>query len=64
MRTKGDNKARGFGFVSFLDANDCLRAMKEMNGKYLGVRPMRIKRSTWQDRQLEEVLLLFYLQQL
>ncbi len=55
MRTKGENKARGFGFVSFLDANDCLRAIKEMNGKYLGSRPITVRRSRWEERQIEKV---------
>lgn len=35
---KSDSKARGYGFVSFLDPNDCIRAIREMNGKYLGTR--------------------------
>jgi RNA recognition motif-containing protein len=38
IRTKGENKARGFGFVSFLDPMDCAKAIREMNGKYLGSR--------------------------
>jgi hypothetical protein len=35
IRSKNENKARGYGFVSFLDPNDCLKAVKEFNGKYL-----------------------------
>lgn len=38
MRTKAENKARGFGFVSFLDPMDCAKAIREMNGKYLASR--------------------------
>jgi hypothetical protein len=38
IRNKGDNKTKGFGFVSFLDPNDCIAAIREMNGKYLGTR--------------------------
>ena len=40
MRTKAENKARGFGFVSFLDPMDCAKAIREMNGKYLASRYM------------------------
>lgn len=38
LRTKAENKARGFGFVSFLDPMDCAKAIREMNGKYLASR--------------------------
>lgn len=38
IRTKHENKARGYGFVSFLDPMDCAKAIREMNGKYLGGR--------------------------
>ena len=34
MRTKHENKARGFGFVSFLDPMDCAKAIREQNGGY------------------------------
>lgn len=33
-----DGKPKGFGFVSFLEPGDCIKAMKEENGKYLGSR--------------------------
>lgn len=38
IRNKWDSKARGYGFVSFLDPMDCAKALREMNGKYLGSR--------------------------
>ena len=38
IRTKHENKARGFGFVSFMDPMDCAKAIREMQGKYLGTR--------------------------
>jgi RNA recognition motif-containing protein len=38
MRTKAENKARGYGFVSFLDPMDCAKAIREMNGKYIASR--------------------------
>lgn len=33
-----DEKSKGYGFVSFLEAMDCIKAIREMNGKYLGGR--------------------------
>ena len=38
IRTKHEDKARGFGFVSFMDPMDCAKAIREMQGKYLGTR--------------------------
>lgn len=38
------------GFVSFSDPADMLRALKEMNFKYVGNRPIRVLRSKWKDR--------------
>ena len=38
IRDKRSNKTKGFGFVSFKDSNDYIRAMREVNGKqYYGV---------------------------
>lgn len=33
VRDKRSNKTKGYGFVSFKDPNDYVRAMREMNGK-------------------------------
>lgn len=33
VRDKRTNKTKGFGFVSFKDPQDFIKAMKEMNGK-------------------------------
>jgi len=41
---------KGFGFVSFLDPFDCARALKEMNGKYIGNRPVKLRKSVWDRR--------------
>ena len=38
VNSKTDIKSRGFGFVSFIDPMDCAKALREMNGKYLGSR--------------------------
>ncbi|KAA3679068.1 uncharacterized protein DEA37_0010839 [Paragonimus westermani] len=53
VRDKRTNKSRGYGFVSFSDPADFMRAMREMNGKYVGNRPIKLKRSDWRSRQLE-----------
>lgn len=42
----------GFGFISLREANDYMKAMKEMHGKYVGNRPIRLKKSTWRDRSI------------
>ncbi|KAF7252191.1 hypothetical protein EG68_07876 [Paragonimus skrjabini miyazakii] len=53
VRDKRTSKSRGYGFVSFSDPADFMRAMREMNGKYVGNRPIKLKRSDWRSRQLE-----------
>lgn len=35
IRDKRTNKSKGFGFISFKDPADFIKAMKEMNGKWL-----------------------------
>ncbi|KAB7505092.1 RNA-binding protein 42 [Armadillidium nasatum] len=55
VRDKRTNKSKGYGFISFKDSQDYIRAMKEMNGKYLGSRPIKLRKSTWKDRNLEIV---------
>ncbi|KAG7344191.1 nucleic acid-binding protein [Nitzschia inconspicua] len=53
-----DNKtgvSKGYGFVSFLQPLDCAKAIREQDQKWLGSRPIRVKRSDWKDRNLKEV---------
>jgi RNA recognition motif-containing protein len=38
VREKRTNKSKGFGFVSFMDVADFSKALREMNGKYIGNR--------------------------
>ena len=47
---KSSKKSKGFGFVSFKDADDYTRAFREMNGKYVGTRPIKLRKSNWKDR--------------
>lgn len=52
IRDKKTKKTKGFGFVSFKDPKDYLRAMREMNGKYVGNRPIKLRKSSWKDRNI------------
>uniref|UniRef100_A0A7S3GBP8 RRM domain-containing protein n=2 Tax=Palpitomonas bilix TaxID=652834 RepID=A0A7S3GBP8_9EUKA len=52
IRDKRLKKTRGFGFVSFADAKDFLRALREKNGAYCGNRPMQIKKSDSHKRNI------------
>jgi RNA recognition motif-containing protein len=49
---KVTGKSRGFGFVSFLNADDYTRAFREYDNKYIGSRPVKLRKSTWQDRNI------------
>eukprot|EP00794_Sanderia_malayensis_P011156 gene11156-12328_t len=53
VRDKKSKKTKGYGFVSFKDPQDYLKAMREMNGKYVGNRPIKLRKSTWKDRNIE-----------
>ena len=55
IRDKRTNKTKGFGFISFKDPSDFTRAMREMNGKYIGSRPIKMRKSNWKDRNIEVV---------
>jgi hypothetical protein len=52
----GDGISRGYGFVSFLQPLDCAKAIRETDQSWLGSRPIRVKRSDWKDRNLNQVL--------
>jgi len=53
VRDKRTTKSKGFGFVSFLDAEDYVHALMNMNGKYIGSRPCTLSKSTWKDRTID-----------
>ncbi|CAF1031303.1 unnamed protein product [Rotaria sordida] len=55
VRDKRSGKTRGYGFVSFKDSQDYIRAMREMNGKYVGNRPIKLRKSTWRERNMDIV---------
>jgi len=50
VKDKRTKKTKGFGFVSFMDSLDFAKALKEMNGKYIGNRPAKLRKSTWDER--------------
>lgn len=52
---KKNGKSKGYGFVSFLDAKDAALCIRQMNDKYVGGRPIKIKKSDWKDRDIKEV---------
>ncbi|KAF0753471.1 hypothetical protein AaE_005696, partial [Aphanomyces astaci] len=55
VRDKITHVSKGFGFVSFMDGLDAMKAMREMNGRYIGNRPVKITKGKWQDRALDVV---------
>eukprot|EP01054_Gregarina_sp_Poly1_P003566 Gregarina_sp_Poly_1__3565@NODE_2042_length_2788_cov_40_522602_g1296_i1_p2_GENE_NODE_2042_length_2788_cov_40_522602_g1296_i1NODE_2042_length_2788_cov_40_522602_g1296_i1_p2_ORF_typecomplete_len235_score30_02RRM_1/PF00076_22/3_4e19DUF2075/PF09848_9/0_00049RRM_7/PF16367_5/0_0016RRM_2/PF04059_12/0_088RRM_5/PF13893_6/0_094Limkainb1/PF11608_8/0_2_NODE_2042_length_2788_cov_40_522602_g1296_i13211025 len=52
VRDSRTGKTKGYGFVSFNRPEDMLAAIKEMNRKYVGNRPIRVLKSKWKDRDI------------
>jgi len=50
IRDKHSGKTRGYAFIAFSDGREYLRALKEMQGKWIGNRQCIIKKSDWKDR--------------
>jgi RNA recognition motif-containing protein len=50
VREKRSGRSRGFGFISFSDPEDFVKAVREMNNQYVGNRPIKLRKSTWKDR--------------
>jgi RNA recognition motif. (a.k.a. RRM, RBD, or RNP domain) len=46
VRDKKTTKSKGFGFVSFSTPDDFLKSWKEMNGKYIGSHPIKLRKAT------------------
>lgn len=53
VRDKKTGKTKGYGFVSFGDPYDLLKALKEMNRRYVGNRPIRVTKSKWRERNVD-----------
>eukprot|EP01028_Stygiella_incarcerata_P006977 TRINITY_DN2843_c0_g1_i1.p1 TRINITY_DN2843_c0_g1~~TRINITY_DN2843_c0_g1_i1.p1 ORF type:complete len:327 (-),score=94.61 TRINITY_DN2843_c0_g1_i1:1109-1981(-) len=52
-RIVSDPKTRrnkGYGFISFLDPQGYLDAMREMQGKFVGSHPLILRKSKWRER--------------
>ncbi|KAK8144744.1 hypothetical protein G3M48_005375 [Beauveria asiatica] len=45
IRDKRTSKSKGYGFVSFSDADDFFQAAKEMNNKYIQNRPVVVRKA-------------------
>lgn len=56
VRDKRTGKTKGYGFVSFANPSDLAAALKEMNGKYVGNRPIKLRKSNWRERTDYETL--------
>ena len=52
VRDKKTSKSKGFGFVSFIDYKECAKALRTMEGKFIGSRPVMLKTSKWKERNM------------
>lgn len=59
VESKVHKGSAGYGFIAFSNAMEGVKAMKEMNGKLCGSRPMKIQRSEWMKK--EESVISFLL---
>ena len=48
----------GYGFVAFSDPLEGVKAMREMNGKLCGNRPMHVKKSDWEKKEVKVISFL------
>ena len=46
VRDKKTDRSKGYGFVSFSTPDDFLKSWKEMNGKYIGSHPIKLRKAT------------------
>lgn len=53
VRDKKYDLSKGYGFVSFLDPREGVKALKEMNNKYIGQRPCKLTKSTYDKRRYD-----------
>ena len=54
IRDSKTGKTKGYGFVSFKDPDDFTKAFREMNGKFVGSRPIKLRKSNWKERSFVE----------
>lgn len=53
IKDKRSGKSKGFGFVAMSDEGEFKMAMRSMHGKYIGSRPVKLKKSSWSDRNID-----------
>jgi len=53
VRDKHSGKTKGYGFVSFKDPWDMTKALRDMPGKYVGNRPIKVRKSSWKERNAD-----------
>jgi len=53
IRDKRTSKTKGYGFVSFGQPEDMIAALREVQGKYVGNRPIRLKKSSWKEKNAD-----------
>lgn len=53
VRDRRTGKNRGYGFASFTDPVHGAQALREMDGKHIGQRPVRLRKSSWEERSGE-----------
>merc|ERR1711957_575601 len=53
IRDKRTGKTKGYGFVSFSAPEDMVAALRDVNGRYVGNRPVRLKKSNWKDKGVD-----------
>ena len=46
VKDKRTGFCKGYGFVSFQQGKDMARALRKMNGKYIGNGPVKLRKST------------------
>lgn len=46
VREKKSQRSKGYGFVSFSTPEDFVKSWKEMNGKYIGSHPIKLRKAT------------------
>ena len=51
--------SQGYGFVAFSDPLEGIKAMKEMNGRLCGNRPMKVMKSEWQKKDVKIISFRF-----
>merc|ERR1719226_172324 len=53
IRDKRTGKTKGYGFVSFSAPEDMVAALRDINGRYVGNRPVRLKKSNWKEKRID-----------